>query len=153
MKDSVKIIQPGTGLGELKFGMEPAQVEAIVGKPDEIQMGDFDVPNEEEEIDIQAWHYDDDELSMEFEKVDGRWRLVVLSVTSHQFLYNDQPIIGKTMEELKPILVDLHLDEDETEEENIFVKFSNLLNISFWFENEVLTEVQWTQVLPDVALN
>jgi len=153
MKETVKNIQPGTGLGELKFGMEPAHVEAIIGKPDEIQMGDFEVPSDEEEIDIQAWHYDEDELSMEFENVDDRWRLVVLSITSKQFLYNGVAIVGMNTEQLKPILIDLHLDKDDTEDENIFVLFSNLLNISFWFENEVLTEVQWTQVLPDVALN
>lgn len=153
MEKAEKNIYPGKGLGVVKFGMTPEQVESILGKPSEIKKGDFEVPNEEEEDFFITWHYDEEEISMEFEKIDEVFRLVILSVTSEEFIYNGQTLIGKTWAELKPHLSELHLSKDESEEENSFVQFSDLLNISFWFEEEMLTEVQWTQVLSDVDMN
>ena len=153
MKETTKNIYPGKGLGEVKFGMTPEQVEAILGKPSEIDSGDFEVTNEEEEDFFMTWHYDDEEISMEFEKIDDAWRLVILSVTSEVFVYNGQSLVGKSWEDLKAHLSDLHLAKDDAEEENGFVQFSDLLNISFWFEENILTEVQWTQVLSDVDMN
>lgn len=153
MKETTKNIYPGKGLGEVKFGDTPEQVEAILGKPSEIETGDFEIPNEEEEDFFMTWHYDDEEISMEFEKIDDVWRLVILSVTGEEFMYNGQSLMGKSWDDLKTHLSDLHLATDDAEEVNVFVQFSDLLNISFWFEEDVLTEVQWTQVLSDVDMN
>ena len=153
MEKAEKNIYPGKGLGDVKFGMTPEQVDAILGKPSEIETGDFGVPNEEAEDFFITWHYDEDEISMEFEKIDEVFRLVILSVTSEEFIYNGKTIIGKTWTDLKPHLSDLHLTKDESEEDNSFVLFSDLLNISFWFEGDTLTEVQWTQVLSEIEMN
>ncbi len=153
MEKAEKNIYPGKGLGDVKFGMTPEQVDAILGKPSEIETGDFGVPNEEAEDFFITWHYDEDEISMEFEKIDEVFRLVILSVTSEEFIYNGKTLIGKTWTDLKPHLSDLHLTKDESEEDNSFVLFSDLLNISFWFEGDTLTEVQWTQVLSEIEMN
>lgn len=153
MEKAEKNIYPGKGLGDMKFGMTPEQVDAILGKPSEIETGDFGVPNEEAEDFFITWHYDEDEISMEFEKIDEVFRLVILSVTSEEFIYNGKTLIGKTWTDLKPHLSDLHLTKDESEEDNSFVLFSDLLNISFWFEGDTLTEVQWTQVLSEIEMN
>ncbi len=153
MKETTKNIYPGKGLGEVKFGHTPEQVEAILGKPSEIETGDFEVPNEEAEEFFTTWHYDEDEISMEFEKIDDVWRLVIISITSGEFMYNGKTLVGKTWEELKSHLSELHLALDDSEEASVFVQFSDLLNISFWFEEDTLTEVQWTQVLSDVDMN
>ena len=153
MEKAEKNIYPGKGLGEVKFGMTPEQVEAILGKPSEIETGDFEVPNEEQEDFFMTWHYDEDEISMEFEKIDDVWRLVILSITSEEFMYNGKTLVGKTWVDLKPHLAELHLAIDDSEEANVFVQFSDLLNISFWFEDDLLTEVQWTQVLSEVDMN
>ena len=153
MEKAEKNIYPGKGLGDMKFGMTPEQVDAILGKPSEIETGDFGVPNEEAEDFFITWHYDEDEISMEFEKIDEVFRLVILSVTSEEFIYNGKTLIGKTWTDLKPHLSDLHLTKDESEEDNSFVLFSDLLNISLWFEGDTLTEVQWTQVLSEIEMN
>ena len=68
MKKKILNILPGVGLGELKFGMTPEEVEPILGKATDIQMGEFEIPNEEGEDFSQIWHYDEEELSIQFEK-------------------------------------------------------------------------------------
>ncbi len=153
MKENINPIKPGHGLGTILFGMTIAQVEEILGKPDEVDKGEFDVPNEDEEIFMQTWHYDEAELSMEFELIEGQFRLVILSVTGEQYIYKDQKLIGKTLKELKPLIEDLYLDKDDSDGDEVVVLFSDLLNISFWFEDDVLNEVQWSQVLADVDMN
>lgn len=155
MKETTKNIYPGQGLGEVKFGMTPKQVEAILGKPYEIATAEFEIPNEEEEEFSVIWHYDEEELSLEFEKEESgdRFKLVIISVTGEEYMYNDMPLIGKPWIHLEPLLYDLHLTRDQTEDENVFVQFSDLLNISLWFEDGMLTEIQWTQVLSDVDMN
>lgn len=62
MKNNIKEINFGEGIGELKFGMTKDQVSSLLGKPDEIE----NIPGIDEEVndDLVSWHYDNLEISL-----------------------------------------------------------------------------------------
>lgn len=62
MNANIKDILPDEGLGLIKFGMFPKDLEAILGKANEVEE-----LTEGEQTDI-AWHYDELSLSFTFNK-------------------------------------------------------------------------------------
>ena len=67
MKNNIKEINFGEGIGELKFGMTKDQVSSLLGKPDEIE----NIPGIDEEVndDLVSWHYDNLEISLVFDRL------------------------------------------------------------------------------------
>ena len=55
----LKNITPGIGLGVLRFGMTREQIKQLLGAPDEIV---------NEEADSETWHYDELDLSLNFDQ-------------------------------------------------------------------------------------
>ena len=80
MKDSLKEILPGIGLGDIRFGMLSNNVFSILGSPNEIEIYCyFELPNAKSE----NWHYEDDELSIGFNEEEG-WKLDTISINSDE---------------------------------------------------------------------
>ena len=77
MKQEIKNIQFGIGLGIIKFGMSRDQVKIILGEPNEKEL------HYDEDANIDAselWHYDDLDISISFDQEED-WKLVTLAVT------------------------------------------------------------------------
>jgi len=147
MKETIKNIESGKGLGAIRFGMDRSEIKKLLGEPDDIEVDDLEV--DPEAIDeSEAWHYDEHELSLAFDQEEG-WRLVTISVTSDSYLLKGKKLIGKSLlavtNELKEWgVTDLELEDLSTEEfpdHKMLTVYS--LGINFWFDKEVLSEIQW----------
>lgn len=148
MNPNIKEIKSGYGLGELKFGMTRDEVLNVLGAADEKETVSY---TEEEGDQTENWHYDELELSLGFDQEDD-WRLVTLSITSQDYEFNGVKIIGQTKEQLSAQLLasdvkDLeHEDMSTTESPTHELIASESLGINFWFEEDLLSEVQWGPV-------
>ena len=145
MNDNFYKIKLGQGIGDIKFGLETDEVIALLGDPDEVEQDSFS--SSDEDI-AESWHYDEHEISLSFDE-DAEWRLVTIAVSSSDFTLNDEKIIGESMYVIKKIIKDQKLGDTETEDfsdadtpnQKLLSVFKSSIN--FWFENDILTEVQF----------
>ncbi|GLR19507.1 outer membrane protein assembly factor BamE [Portibacter lacus] len=151
MKENIKDIKPGIGLGDLIFGMNKDQVKAVLGTPDETEMQTFS----EEELDsIEIWHYDDFELSLSFSEEED-WKLYTISINAEFYTLNDEEIMYKDIEDIKSKLVGWDFTdlayEDLSNSDGPSQKLisSECSEISFWFDDNLLSEIQWSPVFED----
>ena len=141
-------IKVGIGLGDITFGSSKSNVKNIIGEPDEIEK--LDVPVDDEEILLEQWHYDDMELSVSFE-LDDNEVLDTIAVSSSDYTINGISIIGKNINEINDLLISLQLgtfekeDLSDEEEKTIVFRFIEN-NMNFWFEDDILSEIQWGPV-------
>ena len=138
-------ITPGTGLGDIKFGMLREQVEKILGKPDHQEISMYEDENEK----LDAWVYNDLSLDLSFEEAED-WRLVIISVSSDQYLLNGKSLIGLEMEELLDELNDEQIEDLEIEDLSSKEAPDQKLisseehGINFWVNDGILEEIQWS---------
>jgi len=143
MKSFGNTINPGTGLGTLKFGMSRTEITAVLGEPD-----DVDVFTDEEESNTESWHYDEVELSVSFEEAEN-WKMTAIAVSDPNFTLNDQKLIGLEREALIEKLTSMNLGElsyeDWSSAEMPDHKLISIdaLSLNFWMEFDELTEIQW----------
>ena len=141
----MKNIELGKGLDELYFGMDREAFRDIMGEPDEVET----IENEELPEDTsEAWHYDDLELSASFDKLED-WRLTSLAVSSPDYTFEGVDLLGlsqqEVMEQIEMMdLGDVSIEELSDDEENS-QQIATLLDVSLnlWFDNGILTEIQW----------
>lgn len=146
MKNTLKEIKTGTGLGIIKFGMNRNEIRDLLGEPDEIEAFSYT----ESETDLtESWHYDEMELSLGFDEVDD-WRLVTISVTAPFYEFHGQKIVGKSKDEMLALLnsmgaKDINFEDFSTPENPSHeVLASDSLGMNFWFDEGVLAEIQWS---------
>jgi len=139
---SIKI---GSGLDEILFGISREELKSKLGEPDEVE---FIPPEEEEDGSLEAWHYDDLELSATFDEIED-WRLTSLAVSSPTYLFESTNLIGQTQEEatrqielmgLGELEMEVLTDGNGSEQEVASIPD---LSLNFWFEEGQLTEIQW----------
>ncbi len=139
-------IKAGIGVGAIRFGIERAQVEAILGKPDEIE-------HHEEEGTV-SWHYDELDLSLAFDQEEG-WKLVTMAVTDAKYTYEDKSVLGMSYANfkafIKPLIFGEMIEEDYSTNEtpNHLLIDVDELSMNFWFEGGALSEVQWSPLFDD----
>ncbi len=143
-KQHIDII-PGCGLGKVKFGMTRAEVKSILGPPDHQEITHY---GEDESDQSDAWEYHPLRLDLSFEEVED-WKLMILSVSSEDYLFKGSSLIGLTLDELMEELeilgvADLEI-EDMSSEENPNQKLisSEELALNFWLHEDILEEIQW----------
>jgi len=137
----------GEGLDKIKFGMLRDEVKAILGEPNEIDEFEY----EDSDKISAAWHYDELEISLVFdEEID--WQLINIAISNPEAEISGKKVVGMSLDEaLKFIeaqkLGEAAIMEKEDNEEDadddykeVFVEDSN---ISFWFDENILTEIQW----------
>ncbi|MCK0132516.1 outer membrane protein assembly factor BamE [Flavobacteriaceae bacterium F08102] len=143
-------IKEGIGLGKLKFGMSRNEVESILGQPEEIETHSFP----DDEYAAENWHYDELEVSLGFEEIED-WRLVTLAITAENFTFRRFHPIGMSKKEFINVLseegiFDLeHEDVSSEDYPNHEILSSDSLQMNFWFEEDVLSEVQWGPFFTD----
>jgi hypothetical protein len=140
-----KNIKLGSGLGALKFGMTREEVKAALGEPNEIENYN---PLEEDEGQSEAWHYDEMELSANFDEEDN-FKLTSLAVSSPDYLFEGVNLIGLSQEEVMQQIEMMDLGEvemeDVAEEEVAQQMVCSIAEVSLnlWFEEGHLSEIQW----------
>ncbi len=146
-----KEIKIGLGLGKITFGSSKDIVKNLLGEPNEIEL--LDVPVDDEEISLEQWHYDELELSASFDQ-DQDEILDTLAVSSDDYTINGITLIGKKIDEVNKLLNTLHLgafekDQISDDEENSIIYSFIDSNMNFWFEEDELTEIQWGPIYTD----
>lgn len=137
-------IKIGTGLGDIKFGISREELITLLGDPTETDQ--FSAVEEEDYV-TESWHYDEHEFSVSFDEEDN-WRLTTIAISSNEALLNDQVLIGKDKASVIEILKTLSLGEMESEDLSADMDNSELVSfvessINFWFEDGLLSEIQW----------
>lgn len=145
MKDKIKQINIGQGLGDLQFGMSRAHVSKLLGDPTEIDNNPY---NEADGDRTENWHYDHLKLSLSFQEP-IEWELDTISVTDEFYQIRGKSLMGKSLQEVKSILEDMDITDLETEnhsdddlpDHKLLTSDSYLIN--FWFDKDKLVEIQW----------
>ena len=117
-----------------------------------------DFEDEEDEGQTEAWHYDEHELSATFDEEDD-WRLTSLAVSSPDFLFQGVNLIGLSNEEViqQIEIMDLgevsmeEISDDELPDQQVATIVDASLNL--WFEDGILTEIQWGDEIIPVDAN
>lgn len=137
-------IKIGKGVNDIRFGIHRDTLKKMLGEPDEIEQLDADEDDDENEYLIEVWHYDDNDLSFSFDEEDD-WRLMSIACNSSDLVFEGKNIKGISIDDLKSQINEEQLGEIEIEELDENQKLLSILSssINFWFENDVLTEVQW----------
>jgi len=151
MKQALKEIKPGYGLGVLKFGMSRAEVKLMLGEPSFIdKYSHSDSANDLTE----SWEYDQLGLSLSFDEEEN-WKLTMISVTADFYELGGKSFVGlsedKSVQELNVLkFKDLDL-EDCSEQDGQDHKVIEIENksINFWFIDGVLDEIQWSPFFID----
>lgn len=142
----MKTIEIGVGIDQIKFGMLKADVEKVLGKPDEI---DKELYGENEEAVLESWHYDELDLSLGFDE-DEDWKLITVAVSDSKYTLKDKALVGLKISEIIDVLNAMGYDEIELEEdEEISVLYLDDQSMKIWLENQVVTEVQWGPLFQD----
>ncbi|MFT4987049.1 MAG: hypothetical protein ACI8U0_002696 [Flavobacteriales bacterium] len=150
MEKDIKDIMPGEGLGVIKFGMTQEAVSAILGPPTEKEViTDSEFPDENSE----AWHYDELEVSLGFEDMEG-WKLMNIALSSAEFTLHNRKLIGLEREKLMSVLDNLGLtefllEEAEVDGEQQSLIRSNETGINFFLDNGTLSEVMWSPIIDE----
>ena len=153
MKNGFTEIKPFQGLGDLSFGMNREQAQSLLGAPSEKETFVLDEDFDER---TEAWHYDDEGLSLSFDESFG-WKLGSIAVSTEYYTLEGVSLIGKDLRMVENIFElkgwgKLQEDDDMDEEMgNSRLFFVEEKGLSLWFENEVLTEVQWNAEEEDEA--
>ncbi|MFZ1704091.1 MAG: hypothetical protein WAT79_07070 [Saprospiraceae bacterium] len=150
MNNNIKEIQFGTGVGTLHFGMTKDSVKALLGNPDEIE----NIPGMDEEVndDLVSWHYDEQELSLVFDRLYD-WKLVSISASDAHYTLHGRSIVGCPLEEFEEFFENLGIEishsEDLSDEEtpNFILLESEDVGLLVWFDEGEAVEFQ---ILPDV---
>ena len=136
MSKSQKIML-GKGLEDLPFGATREEVEAVLGKPeevDEVDLGD--------EISI-AWHYWDLGLSLNFDESEG-YALCTIEVASPEVTLFDKKIIGMKREEVKDFLDSQAIGQSK-DETSRGLAYEDV-ELTLWFNGGEVSEVQWSKM-------
>ncbi len=139
----MKNINKGVGLGSLKFGIYTTDVEEELGNPTEAEKNEDEGEN---------WHYDDYDMSMSF---DEDSRLVTIAVSDESYLLEGVGLIGKDVEFVEEQVKSMNLGESfheemsEGEEGGISVLGFEDSSMNLWFEDGILTEIQFWPLFKD----
>lgn len=151
MKNSLKEIKPGYGLGVLKFGMKRSEVKLLLGEPSFIdKYSHSDSSNDLTE----SWEYEDLQLSISFDEEEN-WKLTMISVSANFYELDKVSLIDCLEDDVVKKLTDfddeeLYLEDcSEIEGEDHKVIEVENKSINFWFVDGVLDEIQWSPFFVD----
>ena len=141
----------GEGLGELKFGLSRDQVIEALGQPDETDTFSEEDGNGES---LESWEYLDLELSVSFTEEDD-WKMCILSSTSEDVTFKGKKFIGLSESDLASTLTEMGITDLENEDyssdetpDHVLVN-SESLELNFWLNGNVVTEIQWGPLFVD----
>lgn len=151
MKNQLKEIKLGIGLGPVKFGMSRAEVKLILGEPSNIE--NFSYSDSDQDL-TESWEFEDQGISLSFDE-EEKWKLTMISITSKFYELEGKSLIGLNIEDLLEQLYKFNYGDVEVEDCSDDDIFDNKLidivekSISFWLNDDVLDEIQWTPFFID----
>lgn len=151
VKEFIKNIESGIGLGDLKFGMTQEEVKCIIGLPNQIETYYNDL---ELNILTEHWEYETLGLSMSFSSEDD-WKLATMATESNYYLLWDSIHIGQTMQQVEELLISLgkadYICEDfsniASPDHKLFELEESYINL--WFDDRVMSQIQWSPKFKD----
>jgi hypothetical protein len=141
MLDNYEII-PGKGIGNILLGMKIADVEKILGKPDDKEVIEYD-----DGENSCTLYYFDLQVDLTFESDDDD-RLSFISIENEQFSIGGKVKVGQSIDEVKNLCKTLNFGEPELEDMSSDDAPNQKLlsyddeNINFWFTDNSLDEIQ-----------
>jgi len=140
----MKDITLGQGLGELLFGFTREQIKKILGEPSEVESMEGD----KESGAMEAWHYDEQHLSLSFEE-DCNWKLTSITSASPEILFEGLDLIGLSQGEVLEQMEVFNLGEFGLEDlstegvPNQTIATNTDFSLNLFFDHDILTEIQW----------
>nr|WP_319397403.1 hypothetical protein [uncultured Carboxylicivirga sp.] len=140
----------GEGLGQLTFGLSRDEVAKLIGEPSEKEKVDGD----QESGAMEAWHYDDLDLSLSFEE-DADWRLLSITTASADVMFEGLDLIGLSQGEVLEQMEVFNLGEFEIEDLSDdgsslqMVATNNDFSLNLFFDHDLLTEIQFGPFFDD----
>ncbi|MCU4174821.1 hypothetical protein [Carboxylicivirga sp. N1Y90] len=134
----------GQGLDKLIFGITREEVKKILGEPSEIEKMEGD----EESGAMEAWHYDEQHLSLAFEE-DSNWRLLSITSASADVLFEGIDLIGLSQNEVMEQMEVFNLGEFNVEDLSEGVLMEQIVatntdfSLNLFFDGDTLAEIQW----------
>jgi len=137
---SNKLIVPGVGFENLKFGMNENEVAAVLGKPDEIEVQEMD----DGEF-VNIYYYDEIGVSMSFDSM-ADMRLVEIAFDNSEYTLNNSLFPGMSKElflEHAAGLGEYDVEDltDEGSDVNELYSFEDK-NINIWIREGVVDTIQ-----------
>jgi len=87
-----KLIVPGVGFANIKFGMTEEEVTSVLGKPDEVEVQEMD----DGEL-VNIYYYDEIGVSMSFDSM-ADMRMVEIAFDNSEYTLNDKFFPGMSRE-------------------------------------------------------
>lgn len=144
MIEKIKNIEPGIGVGEVKFGMLKSDVLGILGMPTDKEVEkDFETGDA-----VETWDYDNCGIAFSFDEEEN-WKLETITINSSYFEFKGVGLVGKGIKEVQDFIEKNELGEMEFEdystEENPNHELIDVdeANMFFWFTDEILQEIQF----------
>ncbi len=135
-----KLIVPGVGFANLKFGMNEEEVISILGKPDEVEVQEMD---DGESVNI--YYYDEIGVSMSFDSMTDM-RLVEIAFENTEYTLNNNFFPGMSKElflEHAGGIGEYDVEDltDEGSDVNELYSFEDK-NINIWIREGVVDSIQ-----------
>jgi flavin-dependent dehydrogenase len=135
----------GQGLGEIKFGLTMDEVEAIMGKPEEVEESE-----EDEEFEYEVWNYWEEGYSFYFDE-DDDYRLGLIETANEEVTMFGKKIFQMKQAEVEELLKanglsDQEKDTLETGEKHITYEKEML---DMYFEKDVLITIKFGVFVDD----
>ena len=144
MKENLKEIRIGKGLGTLTFGNTRQQVKAMLGEPTDIEKYSL---SDTDDDSTESWHYDELDLSLSFDE-ENDWKLSSIAVSNEEYTLEGISLIGRKKPDVLAEFEKRQWGAPEEDEEireddpNNCLMHIDKSSMSLWFENDELTELQ-----------
>ena len=138
-------IRSGEGLGDVKIGLTREEVTSLMGEPEEKEVFDL---NDDADFKTESWHYDEYEVALSFVLFD-EWRLVSITCSSEDSLFEGSEVIGLKKKQLLKLLEkskvkDVQFENCSSDDvEDLLLVFSMQLGMNFWLEEGLVTDVEF----------
>ena len=135
-----KLIVPGVGFANLKFGMNEEEVISVLGKPDEVEVLDMDDGET-----VNMYYYDEIGVSMSFDSM-ADMRMVEIAFENSDYTLNDNLFPGMSKElfvEHAAGIGEFEIEDltDEGSDVNELYSFEDK-NINIWIREGVVDSIQ-----------
>ncbi len=135
----------GHGIGELKFGLTMEEVEAIMGKAEEVEESD-----EDEEFEYVVWNYWEKGYSFYFDE-DDDYRLGLIETANEEVTLFGKKIFRMKQSEVEALLKDKGLsnpDKDTLEGGEKHVTYEKEM-LDMYFDKDALVTVKFGVYVSD----
>lgn len=138
-------IKLGQGLGEIKFGLTMDEVEAIMGKAEEVETSE-----EDEEFEYEVWNYWEEGYSFYFDE-DDEYRLGLIETANEEVTMFGKKIFKMKQAEVEALLKSNGLsnpDKDTLETGEKHVTYEKEM-LDMYFDKDALVTVKFGVFVSD----